>query len=405
MTLPTPSSTPPRTCCRWTTARFIRLCTGSSGAAGSGRTGGPPRTTAAPSSIASHRPAASNWPPKPANGTAWRRRLPVFCARPQSRDRKGVPHGRTATTKDENGGADPSPMMNWRPFRRRAAEQDLDEEIRSHLEIEVQENIETGMSPQQAHYTALRKFGNVTAVRERSREIWGFGWFERFLQDLRYGARTMRRSPGFTTTAVLTLALSIGANTAIFSVVNAVLLRPLPYRDPDRLAMLWSVLRSPDLTLGEVETAYLNFEDGRRQTRAFEDLAILARESSILGGTEEPERIVVRRVSANFFSVLDVAPALGRTFSTEQADRRERVAVLSHRLWQRRFGASPDVIGKIIPMEDGRSQVIGVMPRGFYFPTKDTEAWEPYTIDRRWPKLWMSRSTWKFGFDAVGRLK
>src|SRR5215510_6023934 len=201
---------------------------------------------------------------------------------------------------------------------------------------------------------------------------------ETFLQDVRYGLRILGKSPGFTLVAVLTLALGIGANTAIFSLVNAVLLRPLPYHDPDRLAMLWT--NDVKRNIHEEGTSYPNFLDWRSQTQLFTDLAICSRGNPvILTGGNEPERVMGEYVSANLFPLLGVTPALGRSFSQDDEYRRRRVVVISHGLWQRRLGAAPDVIGKTLEVNGQTSQVIGVMPADFYFPTKETQLWEPVT--------------------------
>ena len=192
-------------------------------------------------------------------------------------------------------------------------------------------------------------------------------------QDLRYGARMLWKKPGFTLIAVITLALGIGANTAIFSVVNAVLLRPLPYKEPDRLAMLWT--DDPKRDLHEELTSDRTFQNWRSQSETFADLAIFGERAKVLTD-ESPERVKMAYVSANLFPMLGVTPAIGRTFSTEENERRERVVLLSHGLWRRRFGGDPNVIGKTLrfdAMDTG--QIIGVMPAGFYFPDKETQFW------------------------------
>ncbi|HKC88188.1 MAG TPA: ABC transporter permease, partial [Blastocatellia bacterium] len=200
-------------------------------------------------------------------------------------------------------------------------------------------------------------------------------WEDEMIQDLRFGFRMLLKNPGFTAVAVLTLALGIGANTAIFSVINGVLLRPLPFHEPGRLAMLWT----DDLkrNLREVATAYPNFLDWRNQSQSFADMAIFSGNPLVLIDAEEPERILGSFVSANLFPLLGVAPALGRGITPSEEEGGERVVVLSHQLWQRRFGGASDVIGKSIKIDgDANSRkngpraarVIGVMPPGFYFP-------------------------------------
>jgi predicted permease len=222
------------------------------------------------------------------------------------------------------------------------------------------------------------------------------------LQDLRYGMRMLLKSPSFTVVAALTLAVGIGANTAVFSLVDGVLLRPLPYKDSDRLVMLWT--DDPRRDIHEEATSYPTFEDWKRQSNSFEDMAICSRGNPVtLTNSSEPERIQAELVSANLFSLLGTAPALGRTFSSAEEQRRERVVVLSHRLWAHRFGSSPSVVGKTLEINGESSLVIGVMPVGFYFPSKDTQLWQPATLDSRWDRNRNNRfADW---WRVVGRLK
>ena len=226
--------------------------------------------------------------------------------------------------------------------------------------------------------------------------------------DLRHASRTLRRSPSFTAIAILTLALGVGANTAMFSVVNAVILRPLPYQDPDRLAMLWT--NDPKRDIREEGTSYPTFLDWRSQSRVFADMAICSRGNPVtLTGGNEPERVMGEAVSANLFPLLGVTPILGRTFSDDEEQQRERVVVVSHALWQRRFGASRDAIGKSVEVDGQTFQVIGVMPAAFYFPTKDVQLWQPATFVSMTlrpairDRIWTNRfSDW---WRVVGRLR
>jgi putative ABC transport system permease protein len=221
-------------------------------------------------------------------------------------------------------------------------------------------------------------------------------------QDLRYGVRMLLKKPGFTLIAVLTLALGIGANTAIFSVVNTVLLKPLPYAEPERLAMLWT--DNPKQGVHEEGTSYPTFLDWRAQSHSFAELALCSRGNPVvLTGTAEPERALGEYVSANLFPLLGVKPALGRTFTPDDEQRRERVVVLSFGLWQRRFGADPGIVGKTLEINGQNTQIIGVMPARFYFPVNETQLWEPVTSARSWERDRAERFTdaWR----AVGRLK
>jgi hypothetical protein len=229
-------------------------------------------------------------------------------------------------------------------FRKGRVEQELDEELRSHLEMLVEENLRRGMSPEEVRYAARRAFGSVETAKETYRDQRGVPALEMLYQDLRYGFRVLARKPGFTAVLVLTLALGIGASTSIFSVVDAVLLRPLPYKDPGRLAVLWT--DNVKQNLHEERTSYPNFEDWRRQSRAFEEMAFSSAFTVNLTAGDEPERVVAGRAGASFFSLLGVTPVLGRTFSAAEEESGEPLIVLSYGLWRRRFGLSKDVIGK-----------------------------------------------------------
>ena len=201
-----------------------------------------------------------------------------------------------------------------------------------------------------------------------------------FHQDVRYALRGLRKNPSFTAVAVLTLALGIGANSAVFSVLNAVLLQPLPYRAPEQLAMLWT--ENPAQGLREGRSRYYNVEQWRLESKSFTDMAVFDPSSATLTGAEGSEKISVARVSPNIFALLGVEPAHGRIFSTEEADRRERVVVLSHAFWQTRFGGAFDAIGRTIFLDGLPSTIIGVLPAEFQLD--DSQVWEAHTMFPDW---------------------
>jgi putative ABC transport system permease protein len=223
---------------------------------------------------------------------------------------------------------------------------------------------------------------------------------DEMFQDLRLGVRMLSKQPGFTIIAVLTLALGIGANITIFSVVNAVLLRPLPYPDADRLVVLWS--EAPAQNIRERASAYANVADWREQNKSFEDIAASDPTVVTLTGGAEPEQVMSVRASANLFPLLGVTPMLGRTFTADEVQQKVRVVVLSHGLWQRRFGASPNVLGQTLEIDGVSSQVIGVMPEHFR-GDEGTPVWEPHTLFPDWEAQKVQRGTgsWR----VVGRLK
>jgi putative ABC transport system permease protein len=261
-------------------------------------------------------------------------------------------------------------LISWLPWnRRRQREADLERELRNHLELEAEEQQEAGMSSEEAAYAARRALGNKAQIKEDVRAAWGFQWLETLLQDLRYGLRQLRRNPGFTAVAVITLALGIGANTAIFSVVYAALIRPLPYRAPDRLASiteLWPRLGVSGLSFIP-SPEYVDFRD---RNRVFEGLAAYGGGVTLnLTGIDEPEHIEGVRVTATFFPLVGVEPLLGRAFLPgEDRPGGPRVVVLSYGLWQRHFGSDSHIIGRSITLGDKKWTVIGVMPSSFRFP-------------------------------------
>src|SRR6266571_7211307 len=208
--------------------------------------------------------------------------------------------------------------MRWLSglFGKRNQEKELDEEVRSHLEMAARERVERGEGSREAEHAARREFGNVELVKEITREAWGWGFFDRLMQDLRFGVRMITKSPGFAAVAILTLALGIGANTALFSVVNGVLLNPLPYPQPGQLVSLYE--KEPDAQ--EISVTYLNFLDWRKDTTTFASMASYRHDDFNFTGADKPERLRGEMVSAGLFPLLGVRPVIGRVF-TSQDDR------------------------------------------------------------------------------------
>jgi len=258
-------------------------------------------------------------------------------------------------------------------FRRGRLEQELEDEVRSHLEMLEEENLRRGMPPEEARYAALRSFGGVDQTKERYREQRGLPFVDSFFQDIRYGLRGLRRTPGFAAVAILTLALGIGANTAIFSVVHAVLLRPLPYRDPGRLVYIsefWPH-ETPVKTVPNPD-----FANWSEHGQLFDGLAAYGGGAEVnLTGMGEPERLSGARVTADFFALLGVEPILGRSFLPEEDRPGGRKAVLlSYELWERRFGSNSKVIGSAVQLDGDLYTIVGVAPAGFRFPDDDFRA-------------------------------
>ena len=276
-------------------------------------------------------------------------------------------------------------LTRWRAlWRREVVIQDIDEELRLHIEMETQTNMERGMTAEEARHHALQSFGNVPRIRDLAYEIRGGGMLETLWQDLSFGARMLLKKPGFTAVAVLALALGIGANTAIFSVVKAVLLNPLPYRNPDQLVWIWE--SNPSNDIPQEPASLPNYDDWRNQARSFSGMAAFAQTALTLTSKGEPERISGTAVTANFFSVLSVEPALGRSFLPEEnSPGKNRVVILSNSLWQRRFGGNSNVVGQTLTLNGNPYTVIGIAPAGFKNPAPaqrhPAEMWVPLTIN------------------------
>jgi putative ABC transport system permease protein len=264
-------------------------------------------------------------------------------------------------------------------WSRARQERELEQEIRFHLAEEARLRRERGEAPESASRGARRDFGNITAVRETTREMWGAGSLERLWEDGRHGLRLMRRAPGFYAAAIAALALGIGANSAIFSVVDAVLIRPLPYAEPDRLVLVWednAQAGFPRNTPSPAEWAEM-----RAQSEVFVDVAATRGASYNITGDGAPEQVVGRRVTGNFWTVLGSRPLRGRVF-TEREDREgQRLAVIAYGLWQRRFGGEDGAIGRTLLLNDVPYTVTGVMPPEFSFlPSRLVEVWTPMSF-------------------------
>jgi len=230
----------------------------------------------------------------------------------------------------------------------------------------------------------------------------GFHWIGDLTKQLKQVTRGLLRSPGFTLTGVVMMALSIGATTTMFSVIEAVLLRPLPYRDPARVVMLWSSVPRKDIQRNW--TSYPDIDDWTRQSHSFSDIATMFRvDTADLTGTAQVERIKVGRVSSDFFSVLGVTPIFGRVWTQDEEQNRVPVAVISYTFWQTHFGGAYNVIGAPVEIDHKRAIVTGVMPLGFDFPFSETRVWVPLSFIANWPAYLTARQA--DAFNAIARLK
>jgi predicted permease len=263
-------------------------------------------------------------------------------------------------------------------FFRSRMEDELQDELRFHLEREIDENITRGMTPEEARFAALRSFGGVQQVKEESRDERGVRFAEELWQDLRYGARILWTNPGFTLTAVLTLALGVSANTVIFSVINAALLRPLPYLDSDRL-MVVRETKLPETEDFQVSPAA--FLAWQKQNTVFAPLEAVTVRFFNLTDEINPERVSGMPSTPGFLPMLGLRPMIGRYFTPEEAEPgRDRVVILGHGLWQRRFGGDPNVLGRTIKLDDQPYTIIGALPPNTGLRMEEHELWTPLAI-------------------------
>ena len=268
---------------------------------------------------------------------------------------------------------------NWKGTAKRDA--DLERELLSDLELEEEEQRERGLSAEEARSAARRAFGNTTLIREQTRAAWSWIWLEQLVRDVKYGTRTLLRSPEFAIVSVLVMALGIGATTSLFTMVRAVLLRPLPFRDSGKLVMLYDHYRHNKGGDGFNAVAPGDYRDWRSQTHGFEDMAAMRGYGGILSGvhSELPEVAQSAGGSANLFPLLGVTPAFGRIFTeAEDQPKGEPVVLLTWSLFQRRFAGDPSIIGKQIHLDTIPTTVVGVLPSWFTYPDARIQYWMPY---------------------------
>jgi predicted permease len=285
-------------------------------------------------------------------------------------------------------------------LRRTRVEQELNDEIQHHFQRQIDEGLKTGLSSAAAERAARRTLGNVESAKQQVREARAGAWLDQLGRDLRFGARAMVRRPGFTCLAVSTIALGIGATTAIFSVADSVLFKPLPFLDADRLVSVWEA--RPALKRPRMEAAPLNYVDWQRESKSFEALAAYFQDSINLTASGTPERLPITGVTPNFMSLLGVRPLVGRWFEYPDGTLGgTATAILSYGLWQRRFGGDPAIVGRTIRLGNTPHTVIGVMPPGFQFPHARVQAWIPVDYSRGAG----IQSRTLLALNVVGRLK
>lgn len=288
-------------------------------------------------------------------------------------------------------------------FQGSAAVRQLDNELQFHLDRQIAENLAAGMTPDEARHAALRIFGNPAFLRDQARATWSWAWLESMMRDLRYGIRSLRRTPGFAFIAVLVIALGIGSNVALFTVVRSVLLRPLPFADPDRLLRLYE--SSTDVRFTFNESAPGVYREWKRLNHTFTDLAISGSASYNLSGNggQLPESVRAASFSWNVLPTLGVQPALGRNFTpADDQPSANPTVILSWGLWKRRFGGDPHILNQPILLDTKPYTVIGVMPSWFAFPYPATQLWVPIYYQN--PPKYMNVID-SHDFVVVGRLK
>jgi predicted permease len=286
-------------------------------------------------------------------------------------------------------------------FRRRKQEE-LNEELQSHLQMATNDRVQRGAQPEEAQMAARREFGNVELIKDVTREMWGGASLERFVQDVRYGLRMLAKSPGFAVVAILTLALGIGANTALFSVVNGVLFNPLPYPQPEQL--VWLAESKPNFATGSI--SFPNFQDWQKNNQSFTSMGLSRGYSYNLTGLGDAEQLRARLISSDFFTVLGVQPAIGRAFVPgEDAIGAAPIAMISGGLWKRKFASSPDVLGKSLTLDGKAYTVVGVIPASFELSLGGFHDIDVYVPIGLWNNPLLPKRGAGLGFHGIGRLK
>ncbi len=292
--------------------------------------------------------------------------------------------------------------MTFSFWRRRKRESELDEELQSHLRMAAQDHADRGETTEQAHRGAQREMGNVALIKEVTREMWGWGSLERLMQDLRYGIRVLAKSPGFAAVAILTLALGIGANTALFSVVNGVLFNPLPYPHPDEL--VWVAESKPNFATGSI--SFPNFRDWRKENHTFSYMAAYRPYSYNFTGMGDAEQLRAMLITSDFFAVLGVHPVAGRSFvSGEDEIGAAPIAMITAGFWKRKFGSSLDAIGKTLTLDGKSYTIVGVIPPGFDLGLNSFRNVDVYVPLGQWSNPLLPTRGAGLGIHGIGRLK
>ena len=294
--------------------------------------------------------------------------------------------------------------MSWtnRLFGRRKHEKELDEEVRTHLAMATKDRVERGEAAREAEHAARREFGNMGLVKEVTRDVWGWGSLERLIQDLRFGVRMLAKSPGFAAVAILTMTLGIGANTALFSVVNGILLNPLPYPDPDQLVTLAE--SKPNFDSGSI--SFPNFRDWRKANRTFSMMGISRSYSYSLTGRGEAEQVSAEFISSDYLAVLGVKPVIGRLFAEgEDEIGASPIVLIGEGFWNRKFGAARDIVGQGLTLDGKTFTIVGVVPASFKLQVWSFRPSDVYAPIGQWTNPILNLRTAGLGFHGVGRLK
>ena len=295
-------------------------------------------------------------------------------------------------------------------WRRRDRDAEVERELEAHLELESEEQRDSGVPPEEARHAARRAFGNTTRVQEDVREIWSAIWLERFARDVRHAARSLRKSPGFAAVAILTLALGIGANTAIFSAIDALMLRPLPFTAADQLVRIYSIQKGMFNTFANPDgPSALDVRDFAQRSRSFQNMVAYdtwAKHVSFGESAGRPEQMEVGLVPAAYFEILGIRPIIGRLFSEDENEEgKNYVAAISAQLWSNRFDDDPSVLGRKIRINGEAYSIVAVMPNvipAWAEPGRHSEIWTPFPYS---PDMWAESGRGERGYAALARLK